>query len=68
MEETTQSYYCIIEGEYNSKEKAPISIQFVRIPYDIEREIDLARKNESPSLDKYILELTKAKYRKLQSN
>lgn len=64
----TQSYYCIIEGEYDSKEKSPISIQFVRVPYDIEKEIELARKNESPSLDKYILEFTKAKYRKLQSN
>ncbi len=67
MEETTQSYYCIIEGEYDSKEKSPISIQFVRVPYDIEKEIELARKKESPGLDKYILELTKAKYRKLQS-
>ena len=67
MEETTQSYYCIIEGEYDSKEKSPISIQFLRVPYDIEKEIELARKNESPGLDKYILELTKAKYRKLQS-
>ena len=68
MEETTQAYYCILEGEYNSKEKSSISIQFVRVPYDIEKEIELARKNESPSLDKYILELTKAKYRKLQPN
>ena len=68
MEETTQAYYCILEGEYNSKEKSSISIQFVRVPYNIEKEIELARKNESPSLDKYILELTKAKYRKLQPN
>ena len=65
MTETTQSYYCIIEGEYNSKQRTSISIQFVRVPYDIEKEIELARKNESPSIEKYILELTKAKYRKL---
>ena len=36
--------YCILEGEYNSKQKSSISIQFVRVPYDTEKEIDLARK------------------------
>ncbi len=65
MEETTQAYYCILEGKYNSKEKSSISIQFVRVPYDIEKEIELAKKNHSPSIEKYILELTKAKYRRI---
>ena len=39
MEETTQAYYCILEGEYSSKERSSISVQFIRIPYDIEKEI-----------------------------
>ena len=37
MEETLQAYYCILEGEYKSKEKSAIAIQFVRVPYDIEK-------------------------------
>lgn len=64
MSETTQSYYTILEGDYDSKERSSISIQFVRVPYDINEEIEIARKNESPSLDNYILELSTAMYRK----
>ncbi len=64
MSETLQAYYAIIEGEYNSKEQSSLSIQFVRVPYDIEKEIELARKNNSPGLDDYILELTTGTYRK----
>lgn len=62
MEETTQAYYCIIEGEYGLKERVPISIQFVRIPYDIEKEIELAKENEIPNIEPYIIELRRAKY------
>ncbi|MCI8383840.1 MAG: metallophosphoesterase family protein [Clostridia bacterium] len=62
MEETTQAFYCIIEGEYNAKERGSISIQFVRIPYDIEKEIELAKEKQIPDLEAYIIELTKAKY------
>ena len=66
MEETTQSYYCIIEGEYDSKQRSSIGIQFIRVPYDIEKEIELARRNGAPSIDSYIMELTTAKYRLLK--
>ena len=54
---------CIIEGDINSKERSSLSIQFVRVPYDIEEELKLARRNNSPSYEKYELELTKGKYR-----
>lgn len=64
MEETTQAHYCIIEGEYGFKQRASISIQFVRVPYDIEKEIALARKNRSPSIEHYVMELTTARYRR----
>lgn len=63
MEEMTQAHYCIIEGEMGDKEKKALSIQFVRVPYDINKEIELAKKSNSPGLEKYELELTKAKYR-----
>ena len=65
MEEMTQAHYCIIEGEQNSTERKSLSIQFVRLPYDIEKEIELAKKNGIPSIEKYMIELTKAKYRKM---
>ena len=63
MEEVTQAHYCIIEGEIDCKERKPLSIQFVRVPYNINEEIELARTNGSPQLEGYILELTKGKYR-----
>ena len=68
MEETTQSYYCIIEGEYGAKQRSSIGIQFIRVPYDIKKEIELAKKNGAPSIDSYIMELTTAKYRFLNNN
>lgn len=64
MEETTQAHYCIIEGKYGSKERDSISIQFVRVPYDIQKEIELAKKNESPSFENYVMELTTGRYRR----
>ena len=63
MEEVTQAHYCIIEGEVDCKERKPLSIQFVRVPYNINEEIELARANGSPQPEGYILELTKGKYR-----
>lgn len=64
MSESLQAYYTILEGEYDSKEKSSLSINFVRVPYDIEKEIEVARKNNIPSLDNYILELKTGMYRK----
>lgn len=66
MRETTQSYYTIIEGEYGEKEKAKhsLSIQFVRVPYNIKEELELAKKNGVPQIEDYIQELSTAKYRK----
>lgn len=64
MSETTQAYYTILEGNYGSTERSSFSIQFVRVPYDINEEIEIAKKNEIPSLENYILELTTGMYRK----
>lgn len=66
MRETTQSYYTIIEGEYGEieKNKHSLSIQLVRVPYNINEELELAKKNKVPQIEDYIQELTTAKYRK----
>lgn len=64
MSETLQAYYTILEGDYGSTKKAPISIQFMRVPYDIDKEIEIAKRNGIPSLDNYIFELQTGMYRK----
>ena len=39
--ETTKSNYLIIEGEYGSREySSDISFQFIKVPYDIDRELE----------------------------
>lgn len=63
MSEITQAHYCIIEGEINCKVKKSLSIQFVRVPYDINKELELAKNNNIPGYEKYKEELLKAKYR-----
>ena len=63
MSEITQAHYCIVEGEINSKKRSPLSIQFVRVPYDVDKELKLAKENNVPNFEKYELELLKAKYR-----
>ena len=60
--ETTKSNYLIIEGEYGSKEyTSDISFQFIKVPYDIEKEL----KDEDLNLEKenYRFELEKGMYR-----
>ena len=60
--ETTKSNYLIIEGEYSSKEYTEdISFQFIKVPYDIEKEL----KDEDLNLEKenYRFELEKGMYR-----
>jgi len=60
--ETTKSNYLIIEGEYNSKEyNSDIAFQFVKVPYDIERE--LKDENLNIESDNYRFELKEGKYR-----
>ena len=64
MSEMTQAHFCILEGNLNSKERSSLSIQFVILPYDINKELELCKQNNIPDYEKYELELLKAKYRK----
>ncbi|WML56639.1 metallophosphoesterase family protein [Neobacillus sp. PS2-9] len=61
----TQASYSILEGEYNQTENGVFSIHLVRVPYDIELSIQLAKEAAMPELEEYIQELTTAKYRGL---
>lgn len=59
----TTASYTIIEGKFQSKEESSMSIQFARVPYDVDLAIDLAKDKKMPDLLPYIQELTTAKYR-----
>lgn len=63
--ETTRSNYLIIEGELDSKEyTSDISFQFVRVPYDIKKELE--DKNLSPEVDLLEYEITNGMYRDMK--
>ena len=60
--ETTKVNYLIIEGEYGSKEySSDISFQFIKVPYDIDRELE----DEMLNIEKenYRFELKQGMYR-----
>ena len=56
--------YCILEGELDSEEPAPWSVAYVRVPYDVEAELDAARDLGMPDYDGYELELRHGLYRR----
>jgi len=63
--------YALLEGELDSNKPsdkpAPFSIQIVRIPYDIEAAIAVAKQMDTPELEPYAKELRTAVYRGRQS-
>lgn len=60
--ETTQAHYLIIEGNLNSQiYDGSLSFQFIRIPYNIQKE--LSTNADNPEKEAYITELTEGKYR-----
>lgn len=62
--ETTKSNYLIIEGEYGSKEyTSEISFQFIKVPYDIDKELE----DETLNIEKdsYRFELKEGRYRNM---
>lgn len=61
--ETTQAVYLILEGDYGKREPAPISWQFVRVPYDIEEELKNSKYNVE--YKEYASELLYGKYRNM---
>ncbi|WP_160724117.1 metallophosphoesterase family protein [Bacillus sp. USDA818B3_A] len=63
-----QASYAILEGEYGSKEAGTFSIQLIRVPYDIELAVQLAKEKGMPDLEPYITELTTAQYRGIKKD
>lgn len=55
--------YVILDGALGSPEAAPFSIQIVRVPYDVEAEIAVARELGMPEVEFYAVELREALYR-----
>lgn len=62
----TQASYAIMEGTYGSSMYESFSVQFVRVPYDIELAVQQARDADVPDLDLYIRELRTGIYRGLR--
>lgn len=62
--ETTKANYLIIEGEFGSQEyTSEISYQFVRVPYDIQKELEDEYLNIEK--DNYRFEVIEGKYRNM---
>ncbi|HXW47598.1 MAG TPA: metallophosphoesterase family protein [Streptosporangiaceae bacterium] len=59
--------YVVLEGAAGSQDPAPFSVQFTRVPYDIEAEIAVARKLGMPEADAYAGELRDGIYRGARS-
>lgn len=59
----TLASYVIMQGEYEGLTTAPLNIQFVRVPYDIELAIQQAIDANMPATEPYIRELRTAQYR-----
>ncbi|WP_243385438.1 metallophosphoesterase family protein [Bacillus kexueae] len=61
----TQASYVLLEGVYGAEDIAPFSIQFVRVPYDIERALREAKEERLPDYEWYEQELLTGRYRGL---
>ena len=62
MLETTRSHYLIIEGDYNSNSyNSDISFQFIKVPYDIDKELE--QENLNIEKENYKFELKQGIYR-----
>ena len=62
--EITQAFYVIIEGNIGSKDYQPFSYQFVRVPYDIDKELD--SNEDNLELEDYTFELKHGRYRDMK--
>jgi diadenosine tetraphosphatase ApaH/serine/threonine PP2A family protein phosphatase len=55
--------YVILEGTYGSPDEAPFSIQFVRVPFDVDAELAAAGEMGMPELAAYASEIRDGIYR-----
>lgn len=59
---STMSSYMILEGNMNSKELSSISFNLVRVPYNIEKEIEYLNNSDMPNKDIIIKSLQTANH------
>ncbi|NOV00837.1 metallophosphoesterase family protein [Paenibacillus planticolens] len=52
-----QACYCVLEGNLGSLQHAGSAIQFIRVPYDIERAIGRARTVQMPESERFEFEI-----------
>lgn len=63
--ETTQAVYLILEGALDEKEYgSPMSWQFIRLPYDMEKE--LSESKDNIEYDEFMYELKYGRYRNMK--
>ena len=55
--------YVVLEGELDDPDPAPFAVGFVRVPYDVEAELAVARDLGVPQYDGYEAELRDGLYR-----
>ena len=55
--------YVVMEGVVGSEEAATFGLQFVRVPYDVEAELTVAKEMGMPELEAYAVELRYGIYR-----
>ncbi|YAL82511.1 metallophosphoesterase family protein [Dermacoccaceae bacterium W4C1] len=55
--------YVVLEGVENSVEPAPFGLQFVRVPYDVDAELEVSRSLGAPEHNWYVQELKNRRYR-----
>ncbi|MHA7134179.1 metallophosphoesterase family protein [Oerskovia turbata] len=65
LDEPTPSY-AILEGRLDDEAPGPFGLQLVRVPYDVEAEIEVARRLAMPTADVWAVELRTGVYRGLQ--
>ncbi|CAH1199708.1 hypothetical protein PAECIP111891_01368 [Paenibacillus allorhizoplanae] len=53
-----QACYCVIEGESDPSVQAGVALQFVRVPYDMKRAVQMAYDAQMPDSRRYELEIT----------
>lgn len=58
-----ESSYVLMKGHLGDKEPIPYSIEFIRVPYEIEEAVNRAREAGMPESEPYIKELRTAVYR-----
>ncbi|OPJ55685.1 metallophosphoesterase family protein [Clostridium oryzae] len=57
-----QAAYAILEGNYGSNKTGGYSINFVRVPYDIEEAVRIAEQKDLPQKECYVSEIRTAVY------